>query len=89
MISNLINNSIEARKSDGATFSKITIQKNQNQIEITIQAKGKGISSDLISKIFDEGFTHGKKGGMVVGLKHTQKESQYWGGKIQMKSKME
>jgi signal transduction histidine kinase len=82
IISNLINNSVEARNVGTPLQIHIDIQKKSEKIEISIQDNGKGISPNILTMIFDEGFTYGKKGGMGVGLKHAKKAVEEWSGTL-------
>lgn len=82
IISNLINNSIEARNVGATLNITIDIQKSKDTIEISIQDNGKGISPNILTMIFDDGFTYGKKGGMGVGLKHAKKAVEEWSGTL-------
>ncbi len=76
ILSNMMNNSIEARA------SKIDIQlsKFEESLRINITDNGVGVPENIKGKIFDRGFTSGKNGGTGYGLYHAQKFIESWGG---------
>ena len=57
VISNLINNSIEAQ----STLVKITLREIQNQFEINIEDNGAGIAPEILSRVGEVNFTSRKK----------------------------
>jgi signal transduction histidine kinase len=83
IISNLINNSIEAYD---ANFGKITVSLIQvdGTIQILIKDNGKGIPLSLIPHIF--GASHGKKTGYGLGLSHAKSYIESIGGSIDITS---
>ena len=60
---NLLRNAIQAN----ATKIELSLQENENRYLLRIKDDGKGISSNIIDKIFDKNFTT-KKQGMGLGL---------------------
>lgn len=71
-LSNIINNSIEAMQNMGTIT--VSIHKDHEFLNFTIQDTGKGIPEDIIPKLFQQGFTHGKSSGTGIGL-HQAKET--------------
>lgn len=68
MISNLINNSVDALE-DGEGMVHLHLSADNNQVKITIQDTGKGMSPELIAKIMNKtSVTEGKKEGHGIGL---------------------
>ncbi len=69
-LTNVLNNAIEAMSFKG----QISIKLEDNTVfaQIHIKDSGKGIPTDLQTKIFDRGFTHGKESGTGLGLAQTK-----------------
>jgi hypothetical protein len=86
MISNLINNSIEASKGDGAELIKVEITDEDLFVKITVQDNGTGIPESVINKVFDKEFTYNKKGGKGLGLSHLKEHVNKWQGKLTIES---
>lgn len=84
VISNLINNSIEALdKAQGIV--DIELFKKESTIKIVIRDNGKGISKELISKVFEKGIS-GKSKGAGLGLSHAKEYIESIGGSIAIDS---
>src|SRR5690606_24640836 len=84
-ISNLINNSIEARKTDSDLTISVLARKLHDKAIIRVKDDGCGISQELISKIFDYGVTSKAKG-QGCGLAHAKESIISWGGEISINS---
>jgi PAS domain S-box-containing protein len=68
MISNLINNAVDAM-ADNKGAVNLHLSADKEQIKISIQDAGKGMSPELIAKIMNKtAFTEGKKEGHGIGL---------------------
>ncbi len=80
IISNLINNSVEALEGKG----KITVSLSASKegVSLIITDTGKGIPQALIERVFDRGVSFGKTGGSGLGLAHAKETIEKWGGKI-------
>jgi signal transduction histidine kinase len=87
VISNLLNNAIEACDKFNTKIKVETIQTNNN-IEIKITDNGKGISEENLSKIFDKGVSIDKNQGTGLGLFHAREYIESVGGQIKIKSKL-
>ena len=86
VISNLLNNSIEATNHDGNI--KIIIKNDGNNNEITISDDGKGIPDNIINSLFKRGSTFNKISGSGLGLFHAKECIENWGGTINIYSKI-
>ncbi len=81
VISNLINNSIEA----GSSSIDVKLTSNSNKAEIQITDNGHGISADIIAKIGKQNLTTKKKGS-GLGLTHCLETLKGWGGNFEVES---
>uniref|UniRef100_UPI0025BBF7BB PAS domain-containing sensor histidine kinase n=1 Tax=Ferroglobus sp. TaxID=2614230 RepID=UPI0025BBF7BB len=79
VLSNLIEN---AFKHGGAKKVRISVRKEDDFAVITVEDDGKGIPKEIREKIFDYGFSYGKKAGSGVGLYVVRRAVERWGGKI-------
>ena len=84
IISNLINNSIEAYEG-GSGKIKISLVKTHGVTKIIIKDNGKGIPLSLISQIYTKSF---KRGGSGLGLSHAKAYLESIGGKIEVTSSL-
>ncbi|MBU0505667.1 HAMP domain-containing histidine kinase, partial [bacterium] len=92
IISNLINNSIEALKDKGnISLSMTTV--NDSMIQLSVTDDGEGIPADIIPKLMQKGASFGKeehkKSGSGLGLYHAKETIESWGGKIFIESKID
>lgn len=86
-ISNILNNSIEALGETG----QVTVELGQHDIhgvEIHIKDNGKGVPSDILSKLGQKGETHGKEEGSGLGLYHARSAVESWGGSLEIQSEL-
>lgn len=84
VLSNLINNSVEALAAGGSV--RLTLQRHGSQIELRIEDNGCGISAERLAKLGQEGATFGKATGSGIGLWHAKKYLAECGGKLDMES---
>ncbi len=84
VISNLINNAVEALVGTGTIM--LTVMGSVDEIEITVGDNGKGIPPEILAKLGQRGETHGKSGGSGLGLYHARTSVQSWGGKLRIES---
>lgn len=84
VISNLINNSIEAMDKSSGLIS-VELRREGARVKITVRDNGKGISSDQITKIFNKGVS-GKAQGAGLGLAHAKQFIESAGGSISVES---
>ena len=87
VLSNLINNSVEAFKKQEGRVT-LTLRQENNLVKIDVADNGRGIPPKLLRKIFEQGQSFGKKGGHGLGLSHAQRTINLWGGKITIVSEM-
>ena len=86
ILSNLINNSIEALNSDGVVSIRLIC--NSQFVEITIEDNGCGIAPDILPKITHDGFSHGKKKGTGCGLFHAKQYIEKISGSLTVSSEV-
>jgi signal transduction histidine kinase len=91
VISNVINNSIEAMPSEEGKIT-LSLEKSEEMISISIQDSGKGMSPETLSQIGKKEFSFGKEtlshSGFGIGLQHAFETVAEWGGKIEIDSKI-
>lgn len=87
-ISNIINNSVEAKLPDRALNIQLNLKENNDHLLLSIVDNGKGIDSAVISKVFDESFSHEKAQGTGLGLFQVKQAVESWGGSIQAESQV-
>ncbi len=89
VISNLVNNSIEAfENSKGKVIIGIQEIKD-SKIEITIEDNGKGIAPNILAKLGERGVSHGKEGtqsGSGLGVAHAIETVKSAGGTFDISS---
>lgn len=86
MISNVINNSIEACGSNGKI--EILLEKKNGLSEIIIKDNGCGIPQHILSKIRQKGFSHNKQNGNGLGLHYAEDYISSIGGELQLSSEI-
>lgn len=87
VISNLINNSIEAIERSGKV--EVSLARKTRRISITIKDNGKGIAEKHLPLIFQQNVSFGKKDGIGLGLYHAQQYIEACGGTIKIDSREE
>lgn len=85
VLSNLINNAIEAAKDNGLVHIHST--SSQSNCTIKIQDHGVGMGPDVLSRIGKEGFSHNRTNGCGLGLFQAIQSVQSWKGKMRIDSK--
>ncbi len=86
VLSNLINNAVEAFQTIGNV--KIGLTKSHNKAQITVEDNGKGIPEDIKEQLFERGKTFGKENGHGLGLYHAKETIESWGGAISINSEV-
>lgn len=87
VIGNLLQNAFEAinpKTSPGSI--RIETEKHGQTLHIRITDNGKGISSEVLERLFSPGGTFGKKDGSGLGLSHARSCITRWGGEIHLNS---
>ncbi|MCI5072243.1 HAMP domain-containing histidine kinase [bacterium] len=91
IISNLINNSVEAFEQSGEVVVTVSDnEKNNNEVLLSIKDNGKGISKDILPKLAQRGASFGKENdkesGSGLGLYHARANVERWGGRFFIES---
>lgn len=86
IISNLINNAVEASNGSNHVHLKVSIHSKQKKAEITIEDQGIGIPGEILKDIGRPGFTHGKLNGSGIGISSAVKAIQTVGGSFDIHS---
>ena len=91
IISNLVNNSVEAMKRPGSV--DITLSIDPDCVTIRISDDGKGISQEQLAMLGPKGISFGKSGssasGHGLGLSYAFTQVEAWGGKIAVSSQVD
>jgi signal transduction histidine kinase/FixJ family two-component response regulator len=85
VLSNLINNGIEAVSSNGSIAISVTC--NNTHVEIIIEDNGCGIPSNILPKITEQGFSFNKKNGAGFGLSYAKQYLEQIKGTLHIHSK--
>ena len=84
IISNLVNNAVEAVEERGAV--KVGLTRKGDDVELTIVDNGKGIRPEILSRLGKRGETYGKAAGSGLGLYHARTTAEAWGGMLEISS---
>ena len=87
VLSNLINNSIEASTAQGVI--DIRLRCLNGKIHITIIDNGCGIPPYILPKIMEQGFSFGKESGAGFGLYHAKQQIDLLNGKLLIESEVD
>ncbi len=85
VISNLVNNSVEALPNQSGNVDVSVFDNSENKICIQIKDNGSGIPKHILAKLGQAGVTHGKdntQSGSGLGVYHAMKTIQEIGGEI-------
>ena len=85
IISNLVNNSIEAKKDKSFIVIEIAMSLSGEQVIIEVKDNGTGVAQNQMNKIFNYGHTT-KKNGKGCGLSHARHILSLWKGDISIES---
>ena len=85
VLSNLINNSVEALKEKGSVT--VNLASDKDWVLLKVQDNGPGIPKEILAKIGQRGQTHGKAQGSGLGLYHARCSLEAWEGSLEMTSK--
>ncbi len=89
VMSNLINNSVEAFSNQKGQIA-VVVKKLNESTTIIISDSGKGIPSHLLEQLGQVGVSHGKEhtaSGSGLGIYHAKKTIERFGGQFQIESK--
>lgn len=89
VISNLVNNSIEAFSGPGQVT--VLLEPTSTQVMIKVQDNGKGIPPEVLARLGERGVTHGKnntESGSGLGVYHARKAIEESGGTFKIESEI-
>jgi signal transduction histidine kinase len=86
ILSNLINNALEASSANAEVVIKSEII--NTSLTISITDSGKGISAELLTRLGQEKITMNKKDGNGLGVYSASQKIKHWGGNLEIKSKI-
>ncbi len=86
IISNLVNNAVEATSDSGKIIINITDK--IDSVEITVSDDGAGIPTKILPQIFEKNFSHNKVNGSGIGLTHAKEFIENWIGSINVTSSL-
>jgi signal transduction histidine kinase len=87
VVSNLINNSVEALSGHGKI--SVSIHGTLDEVTVVVRDNGKGIPPEILAHLGERGVSHGKDGissGFGLGLYHARKTIEEVGGKFSIQS---
>jgi len=84
MLSNLINNSIEAVGMSGIV--EVILGGGPKSVTIAVSDNGRGLSEDELDRVWNRGESLGKADGNAIGLTRAKKVVARWGAEIHMRS---
>jgi signal transduction histidine kinase len=88
LISNLLENALDALEG-GPGEVRIEVQNStENYVRIQVTDSGKGITPEVLHRLTERGFTHGKENGTGLGLFHARELLVNWGGRIEIQSRV-
>ncbi len=88
VISNLVNNSVEAMTDEGVIEIGL-FQHNNSTLCLYVKDDGTGIPPDILGKLGQKGVTYGKGGtdsGLGLGVYHAKVAAESWGGELKIES---
>lgn len=87
IISNLLNNAVEALPSTGGEVT-VGISESTEEVVISVRDTGKGIPPERLAQLGQEGRTFDKVGGSGIGLHHARCFAEAWGGRMELSSEL-
>jgi signal transduction histidine kinase len=84
VISNLFDNAIESMNAIGNI--EVCLVPSSDHVQLSIRDSGRGISSDVLPRLFEYRASFGKSYGNGLGLFNAKTTIESWGGSIQLKS---
>ena len=87
VLSNIINNSIEALDNSGLVDVRLSLR--GAEVCIVVSDNGKGIPPERLAEVGTRGVTFGKKDGTGLGVFHAKAALQMWGGRMDIESELE
>lgn len=87
LISNLVNNAVEALGESSGAVS-VGLSSRDGRAIVSVQDNGKGIPPEVLARLGRRGETHGKVGGSGLGLHHARTSAESWGGRLELASEV-
>lgn len=88
ILSNLINNSVEAIERDDGKINIGLISEDDNVV-ISVTDNGKGIATEVLPLLMKEGASFGKTQGNGIGLYHASETIKSWDGRVEITSDLD
>lgn len=86
IISNILNNSLDALSRNG--LIEVQIKEDENYNYLLINDNGVGIQADILPHLFNRGATFNKVEGQGLGLYFAKKKLKEWGAEISLSSEL-
>jgi signal transduction histidine kinase len=86
VVANLLNNAAEALHGEGRIVLSVSPE-GSGSWSISVEDTGSGIPEELLSKVVERGFSHGKAAGSGLGLWDAQDKARSWGGRLELRSR--
>jgi signal transduction histidine kinase/CheY-like chemotaxis protein len=83
-LSNLVNNAVEAVGDRGRVL--VSLASAGDRVVLKITDDGPGIPAEILTKLGERGYTHGKPGGLGLGIHHAKVDAAAWGGTLDIRS---
>lgn len=83
-LSNLIDNAVESLPGAGKVV--VRLAHTGCHVVLTVSDNGKGIAEEVLARLGERGFTHGKAGGSGLGLHQARSTMKRWGGTLSIRS---
>lgn len=91
MLSNLINNSVEALPNESGCV-QVILQFEHGELRLSVVDNGSGIPPELLDRVTENGFSFGKRRnlnqGRGIGLSHAKNLVENMGGSIEIRSEL-
>lgn len=88
VLSNLINNSVEAMESSGKVIVSVS-ETADKKVLLSVSDNGKGMPEHIVKRLGEKGFSHGKAGlesGSGLGFYHAKETVESFGGNLKIES---
>jgi signal transduction histidine kinase len=86
VLSNLINNAVEAIESAGTV--EVLLSAAGHDVNVGVRDSGKGIPQEILPLLMQRGVSHGKILGSGLGLHHARSRVEKWGGVLAIESEL-
>ncbi len=86
VLSNLIDNSVEAIEGAGEIRISLAQTNDGQRIQLQIEDNGRGIPAEVLRRVGDRGLSVGKRGGSGLGLFHAKQALEQWNGSLELRS---